>query len=233
MPGIEYDQLIRLVQLADRVSVNLKGSTQERLNALAPKKGFQREWLSMVQLAEEIRRTHPYEKLAGTVTQFVVGAVGGTDRELLSLGHRFYRQYGLTRAYYSGFGPVIQTPFENLPATDPLCEHRLYQASFLLRDYGWKVEDLAFLSDGKLGLVLDPKRAWVERHLRKAPIEAMTASRQHYYADQVSLQWVLMPFFARVAFVSQPSPTCVNSISAPPNRLLLIFCWMVIDRLSK
>jgi len=178
MPGIEYDQLIRLVQLADRVSVNLKGSTQERLNALAPKKGFQREWLSMVQLAEEIRRTHPYEKLAGTVTQFVVGAVGGTDRELLSLGHRFYRQYGLTRAYYSGFGPVIQTPFENLPATDPLCEHRLYQASFLLRDYGWKMEDLAFLSDGKLGLVLDPKRAWVERHLREAPIEAMTASRQ-------------------------------------------------------
>src|SRR5215471_11322777 len=178
MPGIEYDQLHRLMQLADRVSVNLEGPTQERLNALAPKKDFQRELLSMLQLAGEIRRQHPYEKLAGTVTQFVVGAVGDTDLELLSLSNQLYRQMGLTRAYYSGFNPVIQTPFENLPATDPLREHRLYQASFLLRDYGWKVEDLPFLTDGNMELALDPKRAWAERYLREAPIEIMTANRQ-------------------------------------------------------
>jgi len=178
MPGVEYDQLYRLMQLADRVSVNLEGPTQERLSALAPKKDFQRELLRMVQLAAEIRRTHPYEQLAGTVTQFVVGAVGDNDQELLSLSHRLYRHYGLTRAYYSGFSPVIQTPFENLPPTDPLREHRLYQASFLLRDYGWKVEDLPFLSDGNMQLELDPKRAWAEKHLRAAPVEIMTASRQ-------------------------------------------------------
>src|SRR6266480_4591912 len=178
MPGIENDQLYRLMQLADRVSVNLEGPTQERLNALAPKKDFQRELLSMLQLAEQIRRTHPYEKLAGTVTQFVVGAVGDTDQELLSLSSRLYRQYGLTRAYYSGFSPVVQTPFENLPATDPLREHRLYQASFLLRDYGWKVEDLPFLADGNMELALDAKRAWAEMHLREAPVEIMTASRE-------------------------------------------------------
>ncbi len=177
MPGIEYDQLYRLMQLADRVSVNLEGPTQERLDALAPKKDFQRDLLGMLQLAEEIRRTHPYEKLAGTVTQFVVGAVGDTDLELLSLSNRLYRQYGLTRAYYSGFNPVIQTPFENLPATDPLREHRLYQASFLLRDYGWKVEDLPFLADGNMELALDPKRAWAEQYLREAPLEIMTARR--------------------------------------------------------
>src|SRR3989440_10912831 len=178
MPGIEYDQLYRLMQLGDRVSVNLEGPTQERLDALAPKKDFQRELLSMLQLAEQIRHTHPYEKLAGTVTQFVVGAVGDTDQELLALSNRLYRQYGLTRAYYSGFSPVIQTPFENLPATDPLREHRLYQASFLLRDYGWRVEDLPFLSDGSMLLNMDPKRAWAERYLREAPLEIMTASRQ-------------------------------------------------------
>ncbi len=178
MPGIEYEQLYRLMQLADRVSVNLEGPTQERLNALAPKKDFQRELLSMLQLAEEIRRTHPYEKLAGTVTQFVVGAVGDTDQELLSLSHRLYRQYGLTRAYYSGFSPVIQTPFENLSPTNPLREHRLYQASFLLRDYGWKVEDLPFLTDGNMVLEMDPKRAWAERYLREAPVDLMKASRQ-------------------------------------------------------
>jgi predicted DNA-binding helix-hairpin-helix protein len=177
MPGIEYDQLYRLMQLGDRVSVNLEGPTQERLDALAPKKDFQRELLRMLQQAEQIRRTHPHEKLASTVTQFVVGAVGDTDLELLSLSNRLYRRYGLTRAYYSGFRPVIQTPFENLPATDPLREHRLYQASFLLRDYGWKVEDLPFLSDGNMELALDPKRAWAERNLREAPIEIMTARR--------------------------------------------------------
>ena len=177
MPGIEYDQLYRLMQLGDRVSVNLEGPTQERLDALAPKKDFQRELLSMLQLAEQIRRTHPYEKLASSVTQFVVGAVGDTDLELLALSNRLYRQYGLARAYYSGFSPVIQTPFENLPATDPLREHRLYQASFLLRDYGWKVEDLPFLTDGNMELALDPKRAWAERYLRDAPIEIMTARR--------------------------------------------------------
>src|SRR5206468_11058563 len=168
---IEYDQLYRLMQLANRVSVNLEGPTQERLNALAPKKDFQRELLSMVQLAEQIRREHPHQKLAGTVTQFVVGAVGDTDQELLALSNRLYRHYGLTRAYYSGFSPVIQTPFENLPATDPLREHRLYQASFLLRDYGWKVEDLPLVADGNLLLNMDPKRAWAERYLREAPLE--------------------------------------------------------------
>src|SRR6266566_2042686 len=178
MPAIEYDQLYRLMQLADRVSVNLEGPTQERLNALAPKKDFEHDLLTMLRWAEEIRRKQPDEKLAGTVTQFVVGAVGDTDQELLSLSSRLYRKMGLTRAYYSGFSPVIQTPFENVPATDPLRGHRLYQASFLLRDYGWKVQDLLFNSDGNMLLDMDPKRAWAEMHLRSAPIEIMNATRE-------------------------------------------------------
>jgi predicted DNA-binding helix-hairpin-helix protein len=177
MPGVEEAQLYRLMQLADRVSVNLEAPSQERLNALAPKKDFQRELLQMLHQAEAIRRAHPFEKLAGTVTQFVVGAVGDTDQELLALTHRLYHQAGLTRAYYSGFSPILQTPFEHLPATDPLREHRLYQASFLLRDYSWQVEELPFLRDGHLPLDLDPKRAWAEQHLREAPLEIMTASR--------------------------------------------------------
>jgi len=178
MPGIEYDQLHHIMQLADRVSVNLEGPTQERLNALAPKKDFERELLSMLLLAEQIRRDHPYQKLAGTVTQFVVGAVGDTDRELLALSQRLYTQARLTRAYYSAFSPVAQTPFENLPPTDLLREFRLYQSSFLLRDYGWRSEDFAFLEGGNLPTEVDPKRAWAEQYLRQAPIEIMTASRK-------------------------------------------------------
>lgn len=177
MPGVGYDQLYRLMQLADRVSVNMEGPTQERLNALAPKKDFQRELLAMLHLAEQIRTDHPYEKLANTVTQFVVGAVGDTDQELLSLSQRLYRQAHLTRVYYSAFSPVIQTPFENLPPADLLREFRLYQASFLLRDYGWRIEDFAFLSGGNLLTEVDPKRAWAEQYLRHAPIEIMKASR--------------------------------------------------------
>lgn len=177
MPGIQYEQLYRIMQLADRVLVNLEGPTEERLSALAPKKEFLRELLGMLHLAEQIRRDHPEQRLARTVTQFVVGAVGDTDQELLALSSQLYRESGLTRAYYSAFTPIVQTPFENLAPTAPLREHRLYQASFLLRDYGWQVSDLSF-NAGNLRQDMDPKRAWAEYHLRSAPIELMTASRE-------------------------------------------------------
>lgn len=177
LPGIEYDQLYRAMQLADRVSVNLEAPTQERLNELAPKKEFTRELLTMLQWAERLRQQHPEQRLARTVTQFVVGAVGDTDLELLSLSQQLYRELGLTRAYYSGFTPIVQTPLEHVSATDPMREHRLYQASFLLRDYGWSVEDLAFLANGNLPINADPKQAWAEQHLSHAPVEIMTATR--------------------------------------------------------
>jgi predicted DNA-binding helix-hairpin-helix protein len=110
-------------------------------------------------------------------TQFVVGAVGDTDQELLALSSRLYREASLTRAYYSAFNPITQTPFENRLPTAPLREHRLYQASFLLRDYGWNVTDLSFLN-GNLRQDVDPKRAWADQYLRATPIELMTAARE-------------------------------------------------------
>ncbi len=177
MPGSEYDQLYRAMQLADRISINLEAPTQARLEALAPKKEFTRELLNMLMLAAQIRREHPHERLAGSVTQFVVGAVGDTDLELLSLSSRLYQQAGLKRVYYSSFNPVEQTPLENVAANDPLREHRLYQASFLLRDYAWEVEDLPFVGEGNLRLDLDPKQAWAEINLRETPIDLMTAER--------------------------------------------------------
>ena len=178
MPGVETDQLRRLMQLGDRVSINLEGPTHERLRALASRKEFNRELLDAVRLSERIRRDHPHAKLANTVTQFVVGAVGDTDQELLTLSESLYLDSGLTRAYYSGFHPVDQTPFENLPATNPTREHRLYQASFLLRDYGWSAQDFFFQSDGNLSLDADPKLAWAEVHLREKPVEINRASRE-------------------------------------------------------
>lgn len=177
MPGAEYDQLYRAMQLADRVSVNLEGPTQQRLEALAPKKDFLKELLQMLQWAQDIRAAHPHQKLASTVTQFVVGAVGETDLELLSLSEKLYTQLHLARAYYSTFHPIEQTPFENLPSGDALRELRLYQASFLLRDYGWSTEELPFIGAGNLRTDIDPKQAWADDHLRHQPIELMTADR--------------------------------------------------------
>jgi predicted DNA-binding helix-hairpin-helix protein len=182
MPGAEYDQIARAVQLADRVSINLEGPTAQRLGALAPHKDFDGD------LLERLRWMHAIQQRAAAeapgalhtsiVTQLVVGAVGDTDLEHLSLTQNLYRQLGLRRAYYSAFNPVEETPFENLPPTSPLREHRLYQASFLLRDYGWDVEDLPFEGEGNLRTDIDPKLAWAEEHLREQPVEVMHASRR-------------------------------------------------------
>jgi len=177
MPGVERDQLHRAMQLADRISVNLEAPTQERLSALAPKKDFAGELLPMLITAEQIRRENPHQKLARSVTQFVVGAVGDTDVELLSLTHRLHQQASLVRSYFSAFHPVVQTPLESTPPTDALREHRLYQASFMLRDYAWEVEDLPFQQGGNLLTDRDPKLAWAQQHLAHSPIELMTAER--------------------------------------------------------
>ena len=179
MPSSEYDQLYRAMQLSDRVSVNLEAPTQARLDALAPKKDFEAELLRILQMAAQIRRQHPHERLARTVTQFVVGAVGDTDVELLSLTNSLHRQLGLQRAYFSAFHPIADTPLENVSPTPDLRQHRLYQSSFLLRDYGWEVEDLPFSASGNLPTSVDPKIAWAEEHLTHTPIDLSTADRLH------------------------------------------------------
>lgn len=111
------------------------------------------------------------------MTQFVVGAVGDTDLELLSVSDRLYNQLHLARVYYSGFSPVIDTPLENTPAIAAIREHRLYQASYLLRDYGWNVEDLPFVDAGNLRTDVDPKQAFAEATLKHAPVDLQQAER--------------------------------------------------------
>ncbi len=176
MPGAEYDQVRRAMELADRVSINLEGATEARLRALAPGKQFWEELLQRLLWVDRIRRTEGIR--ASVVTQFVVGAVGDTDLELLGISEKLYRQAGLSRVYYSPFSPVLQTPLEDRPQVPPRRAHRLYQASFLLRDYGWSVEDLGFGPDHNLRLDVDPKQAWADLHLREAPVEINTADRE-------------------------------------------------------
>ena len=103
MPGIEYDQLYRSMQLADRISVNLEAPTTARLAALAPKKVFVAELVQMAAVGcSEIRQNRQNEKLASSVTQFVVGAVGDTDLELLSMSDKLYSQARLGKGLLLG-----------------------------------------------------------------------------------------------------------------------------------
>lgn len=183
MPGAERDQVIRAMQLADRLSINLEGPTPERLAALAPKKRFIEELLPPLRWMEEIRRERPAEatpkgRWPSSTTQFVVGAAGESDLELLSATQHLMREAGLKRAYFSAFHPIVDTPLENHPAEDPWREHRLYQASFLLRDYGFDLEEMPFDERGRLPLDTDPKRAWAVANLREAPVELNRAERE-------------------------------------------------------
>ena len=132
---------------------------------------------------EEIRQTQPaYQGWNGrwpsTVTQFVAGGSDESDLELLTTTDWLMKNVRLTRAYYSAFNPIRDTPMENKPAVDPLREHRLYQASFLLRDYGFELEDMPFVRDGNLPLATDPKLAWAQQNLQGKPLEINKAERR-------------------------------------------------------
>ncbi|MFQ6100354.1 MAG: radical SAM protein [Anaerolineae bacterium] len=178
MPGAEREQVLAAMRLADRVSVNLEAPNTERLARLAPHKAFAEELLQRLRWIEEIRREMP-GRWPSSTTQFVVGAADESDVELLTTTEFLHRQVGLARAYFSGFAPVPDTPLQHHSPTPPLREHRLYQSSFLLRDYGFTVEELPFEASGNLPLESDPKLAWACRHLTHAPVEVNTASRQN------------------------------------------------------
>ena len=177
MPGAERDQIKSAMQLADRVSVNLEAPNSKRLTSLAPHKAFNQELLQRLQWVEEIRREKP-GRWPSSTTQFVVGAGEETDVELLTTTEFLYQTAGLSRTYFMAFKPVDGTPLEDRPATPPEREYRLYQASFLLRDYGFSTEDLPFGCSGNLPLDIDPKLAWARQNLMEAPIEINTASHQ-------------------------------------------------------
>ena len=177
MPGAERDQIVAAMRLADRVSVNLEAPNAERLAQLSPHKVFHEELLQRLRWIEEIRRGAP-GRWPSSCTQFVVGATDETDAEILITTGHLYRQLNLARTYFSRFSPVPETPLENRSPTSPLRERRLYQSSFLLRDYGFDAEDLPFDTAGNLPLGIDPKLAWAHQHLAHAPVELNTADRR-------------------------------------------------------
>ena len=178
LPGVTRDYVERAVQLAHRVSVNLEAPSQTRLADLAPSKRLHQDLLQPMRWIHELRGRqanrggHP----ASQTTQFVVGAARESDQELLRSASWLYRKLKLDRVYYSAFQPIRGTPLEGVPPANPLREHRLYQADFLLRDYGFHLREIAFDPKGGLSLTVDPKLAWAQRHPDRFPLEINRAS---------------------------------------------------------
>lgn len=182
MPGVERGQVLQAMRLADRVSVNLEAPNEDRLRLLAPQKDFGRELLEPLRWVEEIRGTVPPDqgwrgRWPSSSTQFVVGGAGESDLEILGTVSHLFRSLGLARTYFEAFTPVEGTPLENHPAEDLRRQQRLYEASFLLRDYEFALEDMPFGKAGHLPLDIDPKRAYAEAALRQAPVDLNRADR--------------------------------------------------------
>jgi predicted DNA-binding helix-hairpin-helix protein len=182
MPGVERDQVWQAMQWADRVSLNLEAPNAQRLPSLAPHKIFKEELWQPLKWVDELRRTQPpYQTWSGRwpslTTQFVVGGAGESDLEILATTAHLTRQLNLKRAYFSAFNPISDTPLENLAPENPWREHRLYQASFLLRDYGFDLEDLPFKANGHLPVDQDPKVGWAKDNLSEKPVEVNRADR--------------------------------------------------------
>lgn len=187
MPGASDAAIEAALTVADRVSVNLEAPTAAHLAKLTSTKDLAADLLAPLRRvkrlldAGRLRRRNPVTGRDEPVrvsrtTQFVVGPAGETDRDLLGVTQQLYRELGLSRVYYSAFRPVPDTPLDGQPPEDPRRERRLYQADFLLRDYGWSADELPMDAD-RLNLGADPKLAWAEAHRARFPIEVNHADR--------------------------------------------------------
>ena len=168
-------------QYADRLSVNIELPTEQGLYRLAPEKNSHtiKRAMGSIRLAqEEAREEKRSNAPAGQSTQMIVGADEADDRTILHTAQTLYGAYQLKRVYYSAFSPIPDSP-AHLPAQAPplLREHRLYQADFLLRGYGFRAEEL-FQASGDLPLDIDPKLAWALAHREVFPVDLNRAPQR-------------------------------------------------------
>ncbi|MBC7499140.1 MAG: putative DNA modification/repair radical SAM protein [Herminiimonas sp.] len=167
---------------ADRLSVNIELPTQDSIALLAPEKNVHTIKLAMGSIRRKLDEKAQEPKAprfapAGQSTQMIVGADASDDQVILSTAETLYGSYKLKRVYYSAFSPIPQSP-KSVPLAPPpmLREHRLYQADFLLRSYGFQVREL-LPAAGNLALDIDPKLAWALSHREHFPMDLNTADQ--------------------------------------------------------
>ena len=171
---------------ADRLSINVELPSQGALDRLAPEKNLPRIRRAMggLRLRIDEARTErdrgaPRFAPAGQSTQVIVGADASSDRQILDMSTNLYGSYGLRRVYYSAFSPIPDASTALPPRPAPLLrEHRLYQADWLLRFYGFEAGELATDGAGNLDLRMDPKTAWALAHREAFPVDVNRAGRE-------------------------------------------------------
>ena len=168
---------------ADRLSINVELPSQASLDRLAPEKSLPgiRKTMGRLRLGIEAARDKnaPRFAPAGQSTQLIVGADASTDRQLLDLTTNLYGAYGLRRVYFSAFSPIPDSSAALPPRAAPLVrEHRLYQADWLLRFYGFAGDELQTDADDNLSLEMDPKLAWALAHRAFFPLDVNRAPRE-------------------------------------------------------
>lgn len=186
IPGTSPELVEQIGFLADRLSVNIELPSEVGLKLLAPDKTKQAILAPMEQIYA--RRTVNSEEMtlyrhaakfapAGQSTQLIVGATQDSDLKILRLTQGLYHRYKLKRVFYSAYVPVVENAL--LPSKDikpPLLrEHRLYQADWLLRFYGFRAEELLDESNPNFNALVDPKCSWALAHLNYFPVEVNTA----------------------------------------------------------
>jgi putative DNA modification/repair radical SAM protein len=173
---------------ADRISINVELPTPADLDKLAPEKNIGRIRATMGVIGSRISQAKAERREsakaapfapAGQSTQMIVGATPTADRAILDQASSLYKEHRLRRVYYSAFSP-IPSASNTLPLVAPplVREHRLYQADWLLRFYGFNVQELTTEAEPDLPLGMDPKLAWALRHPEKFPVDLHTATRE-------------------------------------------------------
>ena len=188
IPGASDDLLTEAGLYADRLSVNIELPTDIDLQLLAPEK----KWTALeknmssvddkiqeVQSARKAKLKPPVFAPAGQSTQMIIGATATQDRTILQASSQLYSQYHLRRVYYSAFSPIPDA-HSGLPLKSPplVREHRLYQADWMLRFYGYKVEEIVPADRPALDLDMDPKSAWALANRDFFPININCASKE-------------------------------------------------------
>ncbi|MCM1188779.1 MAG: putative DNA modification/repair radical SAM protein [bacterium] len=182
IPGADSELIRRTGFYADRMSVNLELPTAEGLRVLAPNKHRKTILTPMRQIQSGIEanqnelvlyRSAPKFVAGGQSTQMIIGATPESDYQIVSVAESLYRKFGLKRVFYSAFVNVTgDRALPALPGGPPLLrEHRLYQADWLLRFYGFRGEELLDEKRPFFNVMLDPKEDWAVRHLEQFPVE--------------------------------------------------------------
>ncbi len=190
IPEADEALLTEAGKYADRLSINIEMPLETSLTKFAPEKdqrairrtmGRLRLKLDEVDDAKKtVRKAKPPRFApAGQSTQMIVGADSANDQTILSTSANLYCAYKLKRVYYSAFSPIPDAS-RALPLQAPplVREHRLYQADWLMRFYGFNAEEIVDQNEGMLPLDIDPKLAWALRHRDRFPLDVNTASRE-------------------------------------------------------